>query len=71
MVRQGGSSRCSQDPRYEQRVQEALRSLNDALAGALKISMEGNMKDLVARIKEHFHDHPELKENPRFAGLFP
>ena len=29
MARQGGSSRCSQDPRYEQRVQEALRSLND------------------------------------------
>jgi hypothetical protein len=42
-----------------------------ALAGALKISTEGNMKDLVARIKEHLHDRPELKENPCFAGLFP
>lgn len=42
-----------------------------ALSRALKISTEGNMKDLIARIKEHLHDHPELKENPRFTGLFP
>jgi hypothetical protein len=40
------------------------------LARALKISMEENMKDLVAYIKEHLHNHPELKENPYFAGLF-
>jgi hypothetical protein len=42
MARQGGSSRCSQDPRYEQRVQEALRSLND-----------GTYKTLAAAARAH------------------
>ena len=31
MARQGGSPRCSRDPRYEKRIQEALRGLNDGI----------------------------------------
>jgi hypothetical protein len=42
MACQGVSSRCSQDPRYEQRVQEALRSLND-----------GTHKTLAAAARAH------------------
>ena len=38
MARQEGFSRCSQDPRYEQRVQEALCSLNDGTYKTLAVA---------------------------------
>lgn len=47
-----------------------------SIAGALKISTQGtngkdmNGKDLYVHIKEHLDAHPELKDNPRFMGLF-
>jgi hypothetical protein len=37
------------------------------LAGALKISTEGNMKDLIA----HLHNHPELNALPQIFSMWP
>ncbi|KIL58603.1 hypothetical protein M378DRAFT_86304 [Amanita muscaria Koide BX008] len=41
-----------------------------SLAGALRISDKGTIPDLLSRIRQHMELHPELRENPRFAGLF-
>jgi len=48
MARQGGSPRCSRDPRYEKRIQEALHGLNDGtyknIAAAAKAQ---NVRDVL------------------------
>ena len=41
-----------------------------SIAGALRISDKGTISDLLNRIRQHMELHPELRENPRFAGLF-
>ena len=41
-----------------------------SIAGALQISDKGTIPDLLNRIRLHMELHPELRENPRFAGLF-
>jgi hypothetical protein len=40
------------------------------LAGALGLSTTGTIPELMAKIKAHIEDHPELTQNPRFSGLF-
>ncbi|KIL65352.1 hypothetical protein M378DRAFT_77093, partial [Amanita muscaria Koide BX008] len=41
-----------------------------SIAGALQISDKGTIPELLNRIRQHMELHPELRENPRFAGLF-
>jgi hypothetical protein len=40
------------------------------IAACLGLEMTGTNPVITARIKEYMDLHPELKENPRFAGLF-
>ncbi|KIL54744.1 hypothetical protein M378DRAFT_91977 [Amanita muscaria Koide BX008] len=41
-----------------------------SIAGALQISDKGTIPELLNRIRQHMELHPELRENPCFAGLF-
>ena len=41
-----------------------------AIANALKISDKGTKADLIDRIRQHLDNNPQLRDNPRFAGLF-
>ena len=47
-----------------------LKEEFQALARALDISTLGTRDEILARIKQHLEDHPELAENTRFEGLF-
>ena len=40
------------------------------IADALGLDIQGNRKDLIARITVYFDDFPRFKEDPRFSGLF-
>lgn len=42
----------------------------ETLARALRISSTGTIKEFQDRIKDHLTAHPELRQNPRFQGLF-
>ena len=42
-----------------------------ALAVALVLSDKGTNAELVSRIKDHLDQHPELRSNQRFSGMFP
>ena len=41
-----------------------------ALCGALGLKMAGTVSELVAQLKGHLSEHPEIQQNPRFSGLF-
>ena len=41
-----------------------------SIAGALQISDKGTISELLGRIRQHMELNPELRENPRFTGLF-
>lgn len=40
------------------------------VAAALALDQTGTIADLLKRCQMHLNNHPELKTNPRFAGLF-
>jgi len=46
-----------------------VENLRD-IAYALAISEEGTKEALITSIKSNLEAHPELRQNPRFAGLF-
>lgn len=40
------------------------------LAGALGLKTVGTVSKLATLIKSHLSDHPDIRLDPRFAGLF-
>ncbi|KAG6824269.1 hypothetical protein H0H92_007398, partial [Tricholoma furcatifolium] len=42
----------------------------EVLVTALELSTKGTVQELTQRLKGHLTEHPELANNPRFAGLF-
>jgi hypothetical protein len=40
------------------------------IARALELPTEGTIATITTRIRAHLAEHPELSDNPRFAGLF-
>ena len=40
------------------------------IAQVLKLTLDGQRKDLLARINAHFDSQPHLREDPRFEGIF-
>jgi hypothetical protein len=64
--------RADRDP--SEPFRGALTSKNKGdlqeIAGVLCLSEDGTVKDLQARIIAHFDAHPDLRDSPRFTGLF-
>ncbi|KAJ8693251.1 hypothetical protein PTI98_010490 [Pleurotus ostreatus] len=62
-------SRDPNEPFYGSLSSKNKSDLKD-VAHALKLSKEGTKEVLLKRIQDHFDDHPHLRVDQRFHGLF-